>query len=69
MPFQVVGQILDDESKVDFKIKPFLSKIFYTDETARRYAYSLVYKKDGNNKRTKNVLINWYIRTIPFGKL
>lgn len=67
MPFQVVGEIIDDVQKVNFKKTPYRSKIFYTPETAQKHAYSMVYRKDGNTKRSKNVLTNFYIKTITFG--
>jgi len=41
--------------------KPYKSRMFKTEEEARRYGYSLVYTKDGNKKRTgKNVLYDWH---------
>ena len=69
MPFRVVGEIIDDVHKIDFKVKPYKSKIFYTSESALKHGYSKVYQKDGNAKRTKNVLTNFYIEEIPFGKI
>jgi predicted HTH transcriptional regulator len=69
MPFQIIGEIIDNDEKVDFKIKPYKSKIYYTEETALKDAYKKVYHKDGNTKRRKNVLVNFYIKTIRFGDL
>jgi len=69
MPFQVIGEILKDETALNIQIKPYKSKIFYTQESAIKHGYKMVYRKDGNNKRTRNVLIDWYIKTIPFGEM
>lgn len=69
MPFQVVGEIWENATALRLKSKPYASKIFYTDQTALKHGYSKVYEKDGNTKRTKNVLVNWYVKTIPFGKM
>lgn len=69
MPFQIIGEILENETALDLKIKPYKSKIFYTQESALKHAYSKVYRKDRNTKRSRNVLINFYIKTIKFGEM
>jgi hypothetical protein len=61
MGYQIIGEIIKDENAMSVQITPYKSKIFRTQESAIKYAYSKVYRKDGNTKRTKNVLINFQI--------
>lgn len=62
--YVVVGYIIDDLSKINYKEKPYKSKQFKSSYDATKHGYSLVYQKDGNTKRTKNVLVNFQIETI-----
>lgn len=60
----VIGEIIDDLTKVDFKVKDFQSKPYKTNEAALRAAYKKVYQKDGNTRRVRNVLTNFYTKDI-----
>jgi hypothetical protein len=64
MKVVVIGEIIDDLTKVDFKVKDFQSRPYKTQESALRAAYKKVYQKDGNTRRTKNVLTNFYTKDI-----
>lgn len=64
MGYRIVGFIIDDFEKINFKEKPYRSKIFKDEIKARKYAYSKVYEKDGNTKKTKNTLVNFYIEKV-----
>lgn len=64
MGYRVVGSIIKDVRALDLKVTPYKSKVFKNDRVAQKHAYSLVYQKDGNTKRTKNVLVNFYIDTV-----
>lgn len=65
MGYRIVGEVIDDFTKIMFKKKPLRSKVFKTQEEALKYAYAMVYRKDGNTKRVKNVLTNFYVETVP----
>jgi hypothetical protein len=69
MPFQVIGTIIENTSKINWKTKPYKSKIFYTEETALKHMYSMIYQKNGNIKRVKNVLVNSYIKPLKFKEI
>lgn len=62
--YQIIGEIWKDITAIKLNIKPYKSKIFNSDKEALKYAYSMIYKKDGNTKRSKNVLVNFYIHEI-----
>jgi hypothetical protein len=61
MGYRIVGEIMKDARALDLKITPYKSSIFNTQEEALSYAYKKVYRKNGNDKRSRNVLINFYI--------
>lgn len=43
--------------------KPYRSRLYKSEKEALKAGYSMVYKKDGFNKR-KNALHNWSIEKI-----
>lgn len=61
--YRVEGTVIKDLSSIRWIQKPFKSKKFKTQEEAIRFGYSKVYRKDGNTKRTRNVLTNYQIKS------
>ena len=68
MAYKVKGTIIKSLTALDLKKKPYESKCFKTQEEAMRHGYSKVYKKDGNTKRTLNVLTDFQIFQVKKGK-
>ena len=57
----VRGTIISDMSSIKPKVKAFISKPYKTQYLATKSAYRRVYQKDGNTKRTRNVLTDFQV--------
>ena len=61
MNYRVKGTIIKDITALSLKSKPYTSRSFKTLYLASKHGYSKVYLKDGNTKRTRNVLTDFQI--------
>ncbi len=64
MAYRIRGEIVKDPTKIIPKTRPYISRRFKTQEAALKHAYSKVYRKDGNTKKTRNFLQNFYVEEV-----